>query len=294
MEQDVYADLLFLINAGMDGLCFCLCGRLLHRKIPPLRTMLASALGGVYAVAALFLPLGQASAFLVDVLVCLALCAVVFATSSGHALREIALGTPVFLAVSMVMGGIMTALFNLLNHAGVADLLPDLTTEDGPSAWLFLLLAAVAGLSAAAGGRFFRRSAAVRVCRVVVELDGRTVTLDGMTDSGNFMKDPLGGLPVIAVNDRAVRPLLSASLQRALEKEHPDLSALSLTPDGRRIRAGPCSTAAGGRMLIAILPDRLWIASESGTPHEVRALIAPTALSSAPHRQALVPPELML
>lgn len=294
METDVYADLLFLINAGMDGLCFCLCGRILHRKLPPLRTVLACILGGLYAVAALFLPVSGVLAFLIDTLVCVLLCALVFASRRQSLLRQVALGSVVFVAVSMALGGIMTALFNLLNHAGVAELLPGATSEDGPTAWLFLILAAASGICAAVGGRFFRRSTAVRTCRVTIEVDGRTVTLDGMVDSGNLLKDPTGGLPVITVDKAASLSLLSPALRAACETARPDLSVLSGHADGRRIRLIPCATAAGHSILVAFVPDRLWITPEAGSPHEVRALFAPTKLSSKDHLEALVPSELMV
>lgn len=294
METEVYADLLFLINAGMDGLCFCICSRILHRRLPPLRTVLASALGGLYAVAALFLPFDGMLAFLMDALVCLLLCGLVFATRRRRAVGDIALGSVVFVAVSMALGGIMTALFNLLNHVGVADLLPGATTEDGPTAWLFLLLAVASGICTLAGGRFFRRAAAVQTCRVTIELDGRTVTLDGMVDSGNLLKDPAGGLPVVTVDRAATRALLSPALRAACEDTHPNLATLSGHADGRRVRLIPCATAAGHSLLVAISPDRLWIAPTSGPAHEVRALFAPTALSSKDHLEALVPSELML
>ena len=294
METEVYADLLFLINAGMDGLCFCLCSRLLHRKLPPLRTLLASALGGVYAVAALFLPVGAVAAFLVDGLACLLLCALVFLKKGGRPMRELGLCTLLFLAVSMTLGGVMTALFNLLNHAGVAELLPDVISEDGPSAWLFLLLAAAAGICAAVGGRFLRRSTATRPCGVMIELNGQTVTLEGMTDSGNLMRDPVGGLPVVAVDRDAISPLLSAELRAACRQKVPDLTAIHRRDEARRVRLVPCSTATGQSLLLGILPDRLWILPASGTPHEVRALIAPVVLPDGKHTQAMVPSELML
>ena len=78
MEVEVYADLLFLINAAMDGLCLLLTGRLLHRRVKPWRVALASVLGGVYAVAALFPEVGTVLSLLLDAAVCLIMCALVF------------------------------------------------------------------------------------------------------------------------------------------------------------------------------------------------------------------------
>jgi MFS family permease len=73
---EVYADVFFLVNFSMDFLCFYLCARLLHRPLSLWRGMLASALGGIYAVAALFLTLDRAPAFALDALVWVVLGAV--------------------------------------------------------------------------------------------------------------------------------------------------------------------------------------------------------------------------
>lgn len=66
MTTDVYGDILFLINAGMDCLSCLLTARLLRRHIRGGRLALASLLGGVYAVAALFVNVGRAAALALD------------------------------------------------------------------------------------------------------------------------------------------------------------------------------------------------------------------------------------
>ena len=53
--QTVYADVLFLINFSMDFLVFYICARLSGRRLYPFRSALASALGGAYGVASLFI-----------------------------------------------------------------------------------------------------------------------------------------------------------------------------------------------------------------------------------------------
>ena len=181
MAVEVYADLLFLINAGMDGLCFCLTGRLLHHRLSPWRVLLGAVIGGLYAVMALLLEAGQAVALLFDVAVCLVMCAI------GK--NRFFLSVAVYFVLSMVLGGVMTALYNLLNRIGFAESLPD--GEDGIGTWLFALLALVGSGITLWGGRFFRRLAAVRHCRVTVELEGLQVELEGMVDTGNLLKDPL-------------------------------------------------------------------------------------------------------
>ena len=59
MEQNVYVDLLFLIDFSMDFMCFYITSKILHRKISPIRTVLACILGGVYSVTVLFITTGK-------------------------------------------------------------------------------------------------------------------------------------------------------------------------------------------------------------------------------------------
>ena len=147
MTTDVYGDILFLINAGMDCLSCLLTARLLRRHIRGGRLALASLLGGVYAVAALFVNVGRAAALALDCLMCLCLCALVFLPGQEAGRRRWLSVFPacgVYLLVSLVLGGVMTGLYNLLNRAGCPDALAGMGA-DGPTAWLFALLALLTG-----------------------------------------------------------------------------------------------------------------------------------------------------
>ena len=74
MEQTVYADLYFMINLSMDFLCFFLTAKILSIKLHVWRALMASALGGAYAVAALFFTVGKLAALLIDMAFCACLC----------------------------------------------------------------------------------------------------------------------------------------------------------------------------------------------------------------------------
>ena len=84
METTVYADLLFLVNAGMDCLCLCMTARLLHRRLRVWRLLAGTVLGGIYAVVALLLPFGEAASLAADVGVCFAMCALTFGLQEGR------------------------------------------------------------------------------------------------------------------------------------------------------------------------------------------------------------------
>ncbi len=292
---DVYADLLFFINAGMDCLCFSLTARLLRRQVLPWRIALGSAAGGLYAVAALLFEVGRWAALLIDLAVCVLLCLAVFADRQ-EGIRTVLPAVGVYLLISLLLGGIMTGLCNLLNRAGCAEVLA-VSAEDGPTAWLFALLALASGGISLWGGRLFRRAGARQTCTVTIELNGRSVTLRGIVDTGNLLSDPLGGGPVIPVDRSAAAPLLSSELAKALSSGCTE--GLDRVPEASRIRLIPAVTAAGRTMLVALRPDRVSLSVTGGRLRtgerliEAQALFAPAEMPAASGQaerpQALVP-----
>ncbi len=293
MVVEVYADLLFLINAGMDGLCFCLTGKLLHRKLSAGRVVLSSLLGGLYAVLSLFLSTGQAVALCTDLAVCVLICLVAFGGKGAGGWRRVLLSVGVYVLLSMVLGGVMTALYSLLNRAGIPSLLPE--GEDGLGSWLFLLLTVVGGTVSLWGGRLFRRAATRVPCAVTVTLRGKSVTLAGMVDTGNLLRDPVGGRAVICADGDGLGELLSPELARALRGDRDSLASLS--PDeGRRVRVIPAGTATGGGILYGFLPDTVTVTGQGTPAREVDAVIAVIAVAEKTARegvQALVPSDLI-
>lgn len=287
--MDVYVDMLFLVNGGMDALCLCLTARMLHRSLPLWRLASAAVMGGVYGVLALFIEVAAPAALVIDVAVCLAMCCMAFGR------RRLWLTGGLYLLVSMVMGGVMTALYHWLNRAGAAALLP--SGEEGLSSIAFLLLAMIGGGVTFLWGRVFRKAESRRETAVTLSITygGKTVTLSGMIDSGNLLTDPVGGLPVIAVKREAVESLWSPSLKAFLAAPALTAESLSHIPEGRRLRLIPTDTATGAGLLVAVLPDEITLAEvgKNAPPHRVSALISPVPLAGSPS-EAMVPSALLL
>ena len=285
--MDVYADILFLVNGGMDALCLALTAGLIHRPLTWRRMVAAAMLGGVYGVAVLFLEMGTVLSLMTDVAVCLLLCGIAFGR------RKLWLTGGVYLLCSMALGGIMTALYHWLNRAGMAALLP--RGEEGVSSVAFALLAAVSGLFTLLWGRIFRKSEGRRAAAlsVKVTLGGETVTLKGMVDSGNLLTDPISGIPVIAVKRENLLPLLSKEARELLTASASDAEALTRLPEGARIRLIPTATATGQGMLISLRPDGVSLEVEGKKPYEVRTLVCAIPME-AEGAEALVPASLLL
>ena len=265
MVQEVYVDLFFLINFSMDFLCFFLTSRLLGDKLGVGRTIFACVLGGLYADLSLFLPLGGIFALALDVLVCALMCLIVYGGRQRYLTCFFA-----YVAVSMVLGGFMTALFSLLNRVYPADADVD---GDGISAWLLLVLAVVSAVISLLGGRAFRRRTAKRYERIRIRIGDKECRLSAFCDSGNLLRDPVGGKPCVLVCAGSLETVLTDQITSAVRNR--DVSVLaSVSPLlAGRVRLIPAKTATGEGMLVALRVDS--VAIEHGkSAREIDALVA--------------------
>ncbi len=287
MEQTVYGDLLFFVNFCMDFQCLFLTAKLLRRPFCVWRGLLFSALGALYACAALFLSTSGAFAFLADCGVCFLMC---WGTFCGKRIkmRQILAPFGLYFAVSLAMGGVMSGMASLLSHlhtpiGGGEDL----------STGAFFLLALAGGLSTLFWGRLCRRRAHGKRTTLTLVMGGREARFCCMVDTGNLLRDPIGGRPVVLLDTRAAGEILEPRLLQLAEQK--DLLALSELPHelSCRIRVIPAGTAVGRGLLFAVAPDEAWLDAGGGElPLEI--LVAPTRLFvDTDDYEALLPAELI-
>ena len=177
MTQDVYVDLLFLINFSMDYLCLYICAKVLHRKANLPKMLISSAIGGIYSVVSIFLSHLPAIELIIDALVCLIMCAIVFA-DKGRRISSTLLCAFLFVGISMMTGGCMTAVFNLLNRL---DLPLDRIDGDGISTYMFALLALIAGIISLRSGQLISRRANVKECRLNLTIGEKSLILTAVS-----------------------------------------------------------------------------------------------------------------
>lgn len=287
MPQDVYADLLFLINFSMDYLCLYVCAKVMGRRIRLPRFLLSAAVGGIYSVVSLFLSVTSLLSIVIDVGVCLIMCAIVFA-EKGRRLSSTLLCTFLFVGISMMTGGCMTAIFNFLNRLDLP--LSDIG-EDGISTYLFALLAAIAGFISLRSGELISKRAPIKECKVKITFQGQEIELLGFADSGNLVKDPISGKAVIIVDKETVAKSLPI-VEFDMFKQG---KATKNLPFGC-LRLIPINTASGKGILVAALPEKTVIEYEHRKKRlsfEVDTLFAPSEIGkSAEGYTAIVPQEI--
>lgn len=289
MTVEIYGDILFLVNMGMDALCLGLTGRILHRKLPKGRFWLASALGGLYALISLFLNTGQAFSLMIDVIVCFGMCALVFGGKKAGGTGGFWGATGLYFILSMAVGGMMTALYHVMNRLGMRQWIS--TDEEGISVWLFALLALLATIFSLWGGKRLKRHALIHTCTVEIWLGDSSVTLEGMVDTGNLLREPLSGRAVLCADSERLMPILSEEWRTALRgvtMVSPSLSAL------RGLRLIPSTTADGEALLVGFLPDRVclrWQKNGRSYSKEVDTVVA--GVHRLKGTQILVPVDLL-
>ena len=286
MEQTVYGDLLFFVNFCMDFQCLFLTARLLRRPFSVWRGVLFSALGALYACAALFIETTGALAFLFDLLVCFLMCVGVF-WGTGQGIMRILIPFGLYFGVSMAVGGVMSAMATLLSRLDLP-----LSGGQGASSLGFFLLAALGGLATFLWGRLCQRRAKGTRVSLTLRLEGREITVEGMVDTANLLSDPVGGRPVVILDRRAAVKWLPPGLGDVALR---GASAITELPRmlAKRVCVVPAGTVTGTGLLVAIRPDEALLDSGGG-PRAVELLVAPVPLSSTPERcEALLPPALL-
>ena len=257
MYREVYIDLYVLINASMNLLCLMITASLLHRKCSRPRAFLAAFLGGIYAAGALLCGIEGVLGMLLDLLAGGLMCTVAFSGKRISFLRFLQ-SAAVEALVSMLLGGVMTGLYSLLNRL---DLPLDALEEEGLSVWMFLLLSLAAGLFTLGGGRFFGFSKRTKSVVLEVRLFEKSLTLRALVDSGNLLRDPVSGRGVIIVERTLLAQALPPSLAHALASTSPE-AWLSDRRYVRQIRLIPTHTATGDAILPAILPDAITVCDQ--------------------------------
>lgn len=96
--------------------------------------------------------------------------------------------------------------------------------------------------------------------QVKVKMEGKTLMIPALLDSGNTLRHPVNKWPVVVLERQTARQLFSPELRTWLDEP------LSPPPRGMETRIGliPYSTLGGSGLLAAVRPDSLTIFCKSG------------------------------
>ena len=258
----IYGDVLFVINFCMDFLSLYISGKLMHMKMSRLRLIIAATTGGIYGVVAVAYLSGiaeKAASLLLGIIVCM--------IAHYHKnIKRFAAVFALFFGVSLFMGGAMTFIYSNLgkykNYIQVGGAI--YTVLDDIPLYVFAIIAVASVLLSWIVGRIFSRKKHTAVCEAIVDFGGKRSEISCLVDSGNLLCDPISGTPVMFISEKE-KDIIPKALHEALDGKTDGLDFDII----RKLRFIPASTVAGSRVVVAAVPDTVYIKA-GGTDYEAK------------------------
>lgn len=290
----VYADVLFAVNWVVNYLLLLATGKLTGRDTKALRLLGASLAGSIYAVAALYAPLSVAFSLPARLLVGLLM--VAFSYPSQKGLAYVAVAAGFFLCSGLTAG---TA-YGLLHSRAAMALRSSLLDQRDPVVHWWIVAASLALLScfplvARMGG--YRPGGALPLLTIELMIQGRSVGLTALVDTGNNLRDPVSGLPVVVVDWDSLRKVMPTETAPFFQSTWDSVPAgLAETAVGRRLRLIPFESLSGKRgVLPGFRPDQIVLLQKNGIRVRRNAIVGVSGDRLSPNGlyQALVHPDLV-
>ncbi len=287
MVTTVYIDSLFVLNTLINYLLLLATARLTDRPIKRWRLFLGAVLGGIYAIVVFLPPFHFLISLVGKILVALLMTLV---ASGGAPWIPFIKYTLCFWGVSFALGGCILALGALSGKVLLPNGVPAVNIH---MPTLVLGVAVSYGLLTLVFRRSARHGGLSRdLAEVEASSEGKSITFTALCDTGNTLRDPLSGCPIMIVELQHLTALWSP-LCRALV----DVSALR---DPTRVMEQLYEVGQSGRfrlvpyravgvdsgLLLAYKPDHVRVGKR--IRHDLLLAVAPTRLSDGAAFSAVV------
>lgn len=260
----IYLEPVFAINTLMNMLILYIAGRLSGQRARLWRYLVSSVLGGLYAALALLpfcVALGNIA---VKVALSLAMTALAWRIKGWLTFLK---GWAAFVGVTAVGGGGAFAAAILLDSIG-----PFSGTVHLSQNALFLTILGAASIVLFSASAIRRRGGPAVRYPLRIWQGGKRVQLDALLDTGNLLREPLSGLPVVLL-DRSLGQRLVGGNSSAVEIPFGTAGGISTV---KAVPAERVEVLYSGKW--KILGDLYLASCESRLSGGVEALLPPAAL----------------
>lgn len=266
----IYADIFFIINLSMDLLLFLVVSLVLRGEKRFVHFLAASAITASFPISQLIFPGNEKFSFFIGLFTIFTACMIAFYNSG---FIKISLAFVLFSLLSSALSEGLVALYKYLDSL---KLLPEVKGGSGGIIPLVVcVFSLVLSWILSRTVRFFKKKAVPLKTTLTVISDGKELEMSAYCDSGNLLREPVGGLPVIITGKTQMENIIPRSLHSVFFSsktiDEPTLS------DARRVRIIPIMPlgAGGARILFGYVPDKILLGDK-----EVSACIAFDSTSS--------------
>ncbi|MBQ4040608.1 MAG: sigma-E processing peptidase SpoIIGA [Oscillospiraceae bacterium] len=269
--QVIYIDFLFLINTAANYLLLLASAKICDIYALRRRIFLGALLGGIYSVIA-----SVPNYEYLNTLAAKALCAIAMTLFAFGFRKSFLRILCIFITVSAALGGIVYAVS--LGSSGVFS----------PPGLRSLALSFVLSLGIIA--IVFRRTGktTAETHKIHISCFGNSIELTAIVDTGNSLKDPISGAPVVIIGTDEIKPLLPRELYRLISTLKPAeaMEALSGTVHADKFRLLPYSAVGiENSMLLALRAD---VKIDGETAPKTLVALSPTKVSDGGAYSALM------
>jgi len=247
LKTVLYADVLFLINFGMDLISLWLTLTFVHQSTGPIRLLAASTVGGVYGVVSVIFSFDGLLSIIISILIS-ALMIRVGAKGKITAKKYIKY-TFILWGIGALAGGVVTVVCTL-GEGSVYGF----RAHNAP----FFVLALASAVTALIV-RAFSSLGTAKKCDAEISAFGTTEHLSLLVDSGNFAKEPISGTPVIFIK----KNIFIHAAERDINLLCSDVSSIEYISSDikRRARVVTVERVGEKRAMISFFPDSVIIRS---------------------------------
>ncbi len=261
----VYIDVLILENMAVNFIILAATSHFSRTKVSTLKLLLGAFVGAAYVVAAFYPGFHICFTLTAKLLLSMVIIAVTFWPEK---LREFLRLLAIFYLVSFVFGGAAFALFYFSNSGG--SVYNGVFYIESFPLKILVISTVIAYLVikwswSFVKSRMIKEDVMVPVC---IGVGGKSVSIKGLIDTGNSLRDPISNLPVVVVEYNAVKELLPDEISEVFKdcrEENLEMlsDAIIKTDWASRLRLIPFnSLGKENGMLVGFKPDRVEVGDE--------------------------------
>ena len=252
MKQVIYVDVLICINLLINYFILLAMTKFLYIKTKRLRLVIASLLGAVYSIIIL---LPDINSFLSIVIKLLMSVSIIFAAFGFSNFKNLLRYTLIFYIINFIFGGIIFCLWYFFGPQSIFMKNGVVYLNISP---VFLAFTTVISyfLIRFTDKILLQKNLTSTNCEIIIKINNKQTKLKAKIDTGNTLKEPFSGLPVIVVEKKHISNILPKEFNDTYCTQMLSSPQTALTLKYRMI---PFATVSGQGMIPALKADEVII-----------------------------------
>lgn len=252
----IYLDLIFLENIFMNSIIIYATAIILKKEIKILRILTGSAIGAVYACLYYITNMEIYSNIILKIILSLV---IVYISLNSKGIKQFLIEVLIFYLTSFTFGGVTFALLYFINPANIifengtlVGTYPLKMILIGGLIGFFIIIMSFKSIK----NKLSRKD---MLCNISIIFEKEHVDINGIIDTGNFLKEPLTGNPVVIVEKDVLKNAIPADI---LENMQEIINGVKEIEDKyiSKIRLIPFSAlGTENGLLLGIKPENFYI-----------------------------------